>query len=75
MLREYDLKSAANTGELQRNTLVERVSLDQTRADLKTLLQDASVSEATKAQARVSIQEVNTAINVINKAPVLKDAF
>ncbi|MGJ7488487.1 hypothetical protein ACSFA2_24695 [Variovorax sp. LT2P21] len=72
--QEYDLKSAVNTGELKRSSLLEKQYLAQTRVDLEQLLLDPKVSEETKQQARRSIKELNTAINVIDKAPVIRDA-
>jgi filamentous hemagglutinin len=64
--QEYDLKSANNTGELKRSSLIEKQYLEQTRTDLEQLLLDPKVSEETKGQARKSIKEINTAINVID---------
>lgn len=72
--QEYDLKSARNTGELKRSSLVEKQYLEQNRAELEQLLLDPKVSEETRQQARLSIKELNTAINVIDKAPVVRDA-
>ena len=72
--QEYDLKSANNSGELKHSSLIEKQALEQTRAGLEQLLLNPSVSEETKGQARKSISELNTAIKVINKAPVLRDA-
>ena len=72
--QEYDLKSAVNTGELKRSSLIEKQYLERTRGDLEQLLLDPKVSEETKQQARRSIKELSTAINVIDKAPVIRDA-
>ncbi|MEJ8827514.1 hypothetical protein WKW80_37000, partial [Variovorax humicola] len=74
VLQEYDRRSAFNTGQLKGSSLVERYALEQTRGELEQLLLAPSMSAETKAQARKSIQEVNTAINVINKSPVIQDA-
>ncbi|MEJ7805800.1 MAG: hypothetical protein WKG03_07765, partial [Telluria sp.] len=72
--QEYDGRSATNTGELKRSSLIEKQYLEGVRADIGKLLLDPNVSDGTKAQARVSIREINVAINVIDKAPVIRDA-
>jgi filamentous hemagglutinin len=74
ILRAYDLKNAKNTGELKGSSLIEKMGLENVRAGLEQLLLDPEVNVETKAQARRSLKEVNAAINVIDKAPVLKDA-
>jgi len=74
ILRAYELKSAINTGELKGSTLIEKMSLESVRAGLERLLLDPSANDETKAQARRSLKEVNTAINVIDKAPLVKEA-
>ncbi|WP_276312244.1 hemagglutinin repeat-containing protein [Variovorax guangxiensis] len=75
VLRAYDLKSANNTGELKGSSLIEKMGLESVRAGLEQLLSDPTTSEETKAQARKSIKEINTAINVIDRAPVIKEAL
>ncbi|EJL72293.1 Peptidase C39 family [Variovorax sp. CF313] len=75
VLRAYDLRSAVNTGELKGSSLIEKMGLENVRAGLEQLLSDPTANEETKAQARKSIKEINTAINVIDKAPVIKDAL
>ncbi|MDQ0590732.1 hemagglutinin repeat-containing protein [Variovorax paradoxus] len=74
VLRAYDLRSAVNTGELKGSSLIEKMGLESVRAGLEQLLLDPAANDETKVQARRSLKEVNTAINVIDKAPVLKDA-
>jgi filamentous hemagglutinin len=74
ILRAYDLKNAKNTGELKGSSLIEKMGLENVRAGLEQLLLDPEANVETKAQARRSLKEVNTAINLIDKAPVLKDA-
>ncbi|MET3391088.1 filamentous hemagglutinin [Variovorax sp. 1140] len=74
VLRAYDLRSADNTGGLKGSSLLEKIGLERTRAGLEQLLLDPAADDETKAQARRSLKEVNTAINVIDKAPVLKEA-
>ncbi|WGT61494.1 hemagglutinin repeat-containing protein [Variovorax paradoxus] len=74
ILQEYDVTSAKNTGELKRSSLIEKQYLEQMRGDLEQLLLNPNVSEETKQQARKSINEINTAVNVIEKAPVIRDA-
>ncbi|MGJ7542046.1 hypothetical protein ACSFBC_04035 [Variovorax sp. LT1R16] len=54
--------------------MVEKQYLEQNRAELEQLLLDPKVSEETRQQARLSIKELNTAINVIDKAPVIRAA-
>lgn len=44
------------------------------KAQLEQLVKDPATSAETKAQAQRSINELNIAINVIQKSPVLKDA-
>ncbi|MDP9603329.1 UNVERIFIED_ORG: filamentous hemagglutinin [Variovorax paradoxus] len=75
VLRAYDLRSADNTGGLKGSSLLEKIGLERTRTDLEQLLLDPAADDETKAQARRSLKEVNTAINVINRAPVIKDAM
>ena len=75
VLREYEIDSARNTGGLRRDPIVERIALQQSRGELEQLLFDPSLSEETRQQARSSIREINTAINVVDKRPVLKETF
>lgn len=49
-------------------------SLKIQKDELEQLLLDPNISDAGKAEARKSIAELNTAINVIQRSPVLKDA-
>ena len=73
VLQTYELKSANNTGG-RGTTVLDKVYFERSRDELEQLLLDPSASEETKAQARQSINELNVAINVIDKAPVLRDA-
>jgi len=74
VLEKYDQLSAQNTGQLRRDSLLEKGSLEAIKADLQDLLTDSSVSVETKGQAQRSIREIDTALNVINKSPILRDA-
>jgi Hemagglutinin repeat len=74
ILKEYDAKSAKNTGAINYNSVLTEGSLQAEKAQLEQLVKDPATSAETKAQAQRSINELNTAINVIQKSPVLKDA-
>ena len=74
VLQEYDRQSSNNTGQLKGSSLLEKMALESVRSGLEQLLLDPNVSEETRGQARRSIAEINTAINVINKAPVIREA-
>jgi filamentous hemagglutinin len=74
ILKEYDVKSAKNTGAINYNSVLTEGSLKAEKTQLEALLNDTTVSVETKAQAQRSINELNTAINVIQKSPILKDA-
>ncbi|WP_157900232.1 TNT domain-containing protein [Rhodoferax koreensis] len=73
-LKYYDLKSAQNTGNIDYNSVLTQGALASERDQLTQLLNDPTLSAADKAQAQRSINELNTAIGVIQKAPVLKNA-
>jgi hypothetical protein len=74
ILKEYDAKSAKNTGAINYNSVLTEGSLQAEKTQLEQLVKDPATSPETKAQAQRSINELNTAINVIQKSPVLKDA-
>ena len=74
ILKEYDAKSAKNTGAINYNSVLTEGSLQAEKTQLEQLVKDAATSPETKAQAQRSINELNTAINVIQKSPVLRDA-
>ena len=73
-LKEYDAKSAKNTGAINYNSVLTEGALQAEKTQLEQLVKDPATSAETKAQAQRSINELNTAINVIQKSPVLKDA-
>jgi hypothetical protein len=74
ILKEYDAKNAKNTGAINYNSVLTEGSLQAEKAQLERLVKDPATTPETKAQAQRSINELNTAINVIQRSPVLKDA-
>jgi len=74
VLKEYELKNASNNASIDYRSVVTEGALQAEKASLEKVLNDPSVSEAAKAEARRSIREINTAINVIQRSPVLRDA-
>ena len=74
ILKEYEAKSAKNTGAINYNSVLTEGSLQAEKNKLEQLAKDPATTPETKAQAQRSITELNTAINVIQKSPVLKDA-
>jgi hypothetical protein len=69
ILKEYDAKSAKNTGAINYKNPVNESVLQAEKVQLEQLVQDPSTSAETKAQAQRSINELNTAINVIKNTP------
>ncbi len=74
VLKEYDLLSARNTAAINYNSVLSESALQSEKTQLTQLLNDPNISAESKAQAQRSINELNVAINVIQKSPVLKDA-
>jgi filamentous hemagglutinin len=74
VLREYELKNAKNTGAIDYRSVLSESALQAERALLELALKDPALSDAAKAEARRSIKELDTAINVIQRSPVLRDA-
>jgi hypothetical protein len=74
ILKEYEVKSAKNTGAINYNSVLTEGTLQAEKTQLEQLVKDPATSAETKSQAQRSINELNTAINVIQKSPVLKDA-
>ncbi|WP_171019906.1 hemagglutinin repeat-containing protein, partial [Hydrogenophaga sp. 2FB] len=74
VLREYELKNAKNTGAIDYRSVLSESALQAERALLEQMLKDPALSDAAKAEARRSIKELDTAINVIQRSPVLRDA-
>ena len=73
-LKEYDLKSAKNTANINYKSVLSEGALQTEKAQLEQLLQDPIMSAEAKALAQRSINELNVAINVIQRSPVLRDA-
>lgn len=74
VLKEYDLKSATNTANINYKSVLTEGALKAEKAQLEQLLQDSNVSAESKVLAQRSINELNVAINVIQKSPALRDA-
>ena len=74
ILKEYDTKSAKNTGSIDYKSVLTEGQLQAEKAQLEKLANDPSATPETRAQAKRSINELNTALNVIQKSPVLRDA-
>lgn len=74
VLKEFDFKSTKNTGAINYNSVLTEGALQAEKAQLEQLLAEPNIAADTAAQARRSITEINTAINVIQKSPVLRDA-
>jgi filamentous hemagglutinin len=74
VLKEYELKSAKNSANINYKSVLTEDALQAEKALLEKLLQDPNVSAGGKVLALRSINELNVAINVIQKSPVLKDA-
>jgi len=69
ILKEYDAKSAKNTGAINYKNLANESVLQAEKVQLEQLIQDTSTSAETRVQAQRSINELNTAINVIKNTP------
>ena len=69
ILKEYERKNAKNTAEINYSSVMTEVVLKDEKQKLEQLLLDPSVSAATKVEARKSIQQLDVAINTIQKAP------
>jgi hypothetical protein len=74
VLREYDLKNATNSAGINYKSVLSEGALKSEKAALEQLLQDPKISPNAKALAQQSIKELEVAINVIQKSPVLRDA-
>ncbi|TFY98326.1 two-partner secretion domain-containing protein [Ramlibacter humi] len=75
ILREYALKSAANSGVIVHDSILQREQLSLDKAGLEQLLTDPGISGETRMQATISLREVTRAIAVIDKGPVIADAL
>ncbi|MDO9434799.1 hypothetical protein, partial [Hydrogenophaga sp.] len=74
VLKEYDRKNAKNTAAIDYRSVLSESALQAERTLLEQMLHDPALSDAAKAEARRSIKELDTAINVIQRSPVLRDA-
>jgi len=74
VLIEYDLQNAKNSASINYKSVLSESALQGEKEQLERLLQDASMSDSAKAEARKSINELTVAINVIQKSPMLRDA-
>jgi len=74
VLKEYDLKNARNSAAIDYRSVLTESALQAERALLEKVLNDPSISEAANAEARRSIRELDTAIHVLQRSPVLRDA-
>jgi hypothetical protein len=74
VLKEYELQSAKNTGKINYSSVLTEGALAAEKAQLEKFLADPNLGAEAKAQVQRSINELNTAINVIQKAPVLRNA-
>ncbi len=74
ILTEFDRKGARNTGAISYDSVLTEQALVHEKQQLELLLKDATVAPETRAQAQRSVSELNTAINVLQRAPVIKEA-
>ncbi|MBT9463868.1 hemagglutinin repeat-containing protein [Hydrogenophaga sp.] len=74
VLKEYDLKNVRNSASIDYRSVLTEGALQADKALLEEVLNDPSVSEAAKAEARRSIRELDNAVHVIQRSPVLRDA-
>ena len=74
VLQKYDAISAKNTAEINYNSVLEKGSLEEVKKGLENLLKDPAVSAESKQQAIKSLNEINVALNVIEKSPIIKNA-
>jgi filamentous hemagglutinin len=74
VLKEYDDKNAKNSGAINYDSVLTKPELEGEKAGLQKLIADPSCSAACKAEATRSVNELNVAINAIDKAPVIANA-
>jgi filamentous hemagglutinin len=74
VLKEYDELNAKTTANINYRSVLTEDSLKAEKSSLERLLNDPAMSDAAKAEARRSIKELEVAINVIQKSPILADA-
>ena len=73
-LADYDLLSAKNSAAIKYGSVLSESSLQAEKSSLQNQLNDTSLSPESRQQVQRSIKELDVAINVIQKSPVLKDA-
>ncbi|QHE87462.1 hemagglutinin repeat-containing protein [Hydrogenophaga sp. BPS33] len=73
VLKEYELKNARNSGTIDYASVLSESALQAEKTQLEQLLRDPALSEAAKAEARRSIQELDLAIGAIQRAPAMRD--
>jgi filamentous hemagglutinin len=74
VLKEYEKKSAKNTADITYKSVLEKDSLLEIKAGLIASLNDPTLSAETKEQTKKSIKEIDVALNVIEKSPIIKNA-
>jgi hypothetical protein len=74
VLKEYEFKNAKKTAGINYNSVLTEDALRAEKTQLESLLSDDALSDAAKTEARRSIKELETAINVIQRSPALRDA-
>ncbi|MCS4511928.1 hypothetical protein NBM50_17190, partial [Xylophilus ampelinus] len=75
VIREYERKSANNTAAINYRSVVSVDGMQQEKSALQQVLQDPNVSPETRVHAQKSITELDRAINVIQRSPVIQDAM
>ena len=74
ILKKYEAISAKNTADIGSSGVMSRAALEGDRIGLEALQRDPGCDAACQVQVKTSLKEIDTALNVIAKAPILKDA-